>query len=116
MKNVLVIGALVLFANEAYAGFYEGKSLVEGLSAYEKIENGKGGPMDYMLASQAIGYVNGIVDRAELEGKMCTPNNSTQKQYMAIVHKYVKANPELWTMPALPLVDIPLTQAFPCKK
>jgi hypothetical protein len=58
------------------------------------------------------GYVAGVADA--LSSSVCSPNNTTLGQVLAIVAKYFNEHPEQWSKPANVLIATALAQAFPC--
>ena len=61
------------------------------------------------------GYITGVVDLSN--GVLfCTTPGVTRAQNVAIVTKYIKANPEKWNLPANVLVVDAMAEVFPCPK
>jgi hypothetical protein len=115
MKKVFFVIAAA-FSVAAHADTYEGKTLAQGISSYEKIEKNQGASGDYIFASQLMGYVAGVADVDHSLGKICLPRNTTPKQQIAIVSKYYNNHPEKWSDAALAVVEQAFAEAFPCKK
>jgi len=60
-----------------------------------------------------LGYVAGIIDRAEVDGaSFCIPPGADLKQMGAIVAKHVADHPEDWSLPATYLVGEAIATAF----
>ncbi|WP_176753970.1 Rap1a/Tai family immunity protein [Nitrosomonas mobilis] len=52
----------------------------------------------------------------KIGGLFCTTSGVTRGQFIAIVAKYLKNNPEKWNMSADSIVFYAMKEAFPCKK
>mgnify|MGYP005988653749 CR=1 FL=1 len=61
------------------------------------------------------GYVYGVVDVLSGE-QFCAPSNVTASQFVNIVIKYLKQNPENLHYNAAVLVAFALAQVFPCSE
>ena len=100
-------------ASQAYCQFWDGTDLVEGLIEYEKGQEGKdfnpGKSIKYMS------YVVGAVDGLEVQGELCIETGVKDSQVLAIVAKYLKANPEKWAQSGYSLVKEALKPVWACK-
>lgn len=109
MKQVLLALALTLNVSIAIAGFTDGNELYKYML---ELENPNGSELGYGLF---MGYVGGVVDVGD--GVLfCTTSGVTRGQFIAIVAKYLKNNPEKWNMSADSIVFYAMKEAFPCKK
>jgi hypothetical protein len=64
-----------------------------------------------------IGYILGVADTLQLDGKTChAASDLWTRQTVAVVRKYVSDHPERWSKGAPFLVREGLIQAFPCPK
>lgn len=61
------------------------------------------------------GYIEGVIDTVD-NVLFCTPKGAVYGQDVAIVTKYMDANPESWHLPANDLIVAALRAAFPCGK
>jgi len=110
MKKIILVLILTLGLQ---ASFKSGNDLAKDKVEYEKPDNDK--TKIWYSSSAYINYIFGVHD--SLEGIfICTPNNVTGRQIIAIVGKYIDNHPEEWNKSALYLVVPPLANAFPCKK
>lgn len=118
MKKIIIAVALCTVAGSSSAAFTDGNELMQWSIAYDSLFNNKGSEKNTNLttaisATKFLGYVVGVVDT--LGGiAVCPPNEASREQMMAIVQKYMKQNPEKWTMNASVLVGHALMKAFPC--
>lgn len=113
LAAALALG-LALFCNVAPAAFFDGYQLKEWSDADSRIDNGGKSSADFQKEAYFTGYVSGVHDivRGVI---VCPPQNAKLGQLMAVVRKYLLANPEKWNQSAGVLVLNALTQAFPCK-
>ncbi|WP_417766105.1 Rap1a/Tai family immunity protein [Spongiibacter tropicus] len=109
MKQVLLVLALTLTTNIAYAAFTDGNELYQWLLEDEN-ENGS-----RFKSGLYSGYVNGVVDLGD-DILFCTTTGVTRGQFTAVVAKYLKNNPEKWNQSAHSIVVDAMEEAFPCKK
>ena len=118
MKQVsflIVLTAMVLFTSldssaQAFY-FYDGNRLVQLMREYDKSET-RNPSTDYMDVGIYMGYVAGIFDTTK-DIFFDPPKNVTVGQICSIVGKYLKENPEKWTLPASVLATEALQKAFP---
>jgi hypothetical protein len=71
------------------------------------------------LTYHSVGYLQGLVTGVQSMGMgdfFCTPENGITSQHIAVVSKWVKANPEKWNEPDAFLVAFALSEAFPCEE
>ena len=68
----------------------------------------------YYDVGNYAGFILGVCDAYSLNELICLGNGVTKGQILAIVAKFLKANPERWNEPAFFLVVAALKGAFPC--
>jgi hypothetical protein len=79
---------------------------------------------DVANARMYMTYVQGVFDTHTVLAEndvlsrpfFCTPENATVGQVTAVVTKYLKTNPDKWSMSAPTIVMKALHDAFPCGK
>jgi hypothetical protein len=115
LKYLLGSAVLVLFAGYANAQIEIGNDLVEYTREADKINMGdpSASPFD---AGAYIGFVIGVYGAYHWTGFLCGVDQVTHGQAIAIVSRYLKANPAQWHLPAIGLVRDALQSAFPCPK
>jgi hypothetical protein len=112
MKQVsflVVLAAMVLFT-PLDSSAYNGNELVQKMREFEKQERGDPSA-DYASSGFYMGYVVGVYEA--MRDFFNAPENVTVAQVCSIVEKYLKENPEKWTLPASVLVMEALQKAFP---
>lgn len=111
--RVLVCLALSGAATEhATATFMTGQRLHEYMRDYTLIEERRDGNVS--RSGVVLGYVTGVVDANA--PVLCVPSGVSAGQLVAVVRKYLAANPEIWNLPADVVVTLALGEAFPCPK
>jgi hypothetical protein len=63
---------------------------------------------------RGYGYVLGVGDSLKAFGIICPPDGVTIEQEVAIVQKYLDANPESWTNGAEGQIFVALHKVWPC--
>jgi hypothetical protein len=114
MKQVsflIVLAAMILFT-PLDSSAYNGNELVQKMREFEKQERGDPSA-DYASSGFYMGYVVGVYEA--MRAFFVAPENVTVAQVCSIVGKYLKENPEKWTLPASVLVMEALQKAFPKK-
>lgn len=115
MKKAMILAAVLLFSQMAFAQYYKGNDLKSWSDGSEKIAQGTAQGTDYQDSARFGAYIAGISD--SLNGSFfCIPIGSELGQLRAIVRKYLVNNPEKWGFSAISLVGNSLVQVFPCKK
>lgn len=117
MKSALIFVAACAasaVSGLANAGFYDGNKLQSYAASYEKTNSGVANSVDQVNSALYMGYVAGISDVLRLSGIICPPSNATVGQAVAITSKYLRENPEHWSVAGELLVSRALTPAFPC--
>jgi Rap1a immunity proteins len=92
-----------------------GNDLVEVMREAVKLDIGHPRP-DFFKVGIYSGFVIGAFDAYILAGLLCPPDRATHGQAMAIVSRYLEANPDEWNLPAAYLAREALLFAFPCPK
>jgi hypothetical protein len=102
MKTLLMI-ALLVFPNAAFAGFYDGAALLEYCSPTANR------PGDFCSA-----YVAGVIDTLGNEGWRECVGDRTPKlsQVTGVVAKYLADHPEMLDVPGETLVKAAFREAF----
>lgn len=116
-----IISALTLLALSApacadYTFYKTGADLEKFLDASQRFDNGTAQTGDGLDDGFGMGYIIGVLDLENASGKLCTPPNVSVRQVVAMVRKYLDANPEQWNRDAATLVDAALRPAFSCTK
>jgi hypothetical protein len=111
---LIVLAAMVLFTplDSSAQYFYNGNELVQKMRESEKQERDDPST-DYFSSGFYMGYVAGVYEA--MRAFFVAPENVTVAQVCSIVGKYLKENPEKWTLPASVLVMEALQKAFPKK-
>lgn len=73
------------------------------------------GSYDTTASTEFIGYVIGTTDAFLANGTLCSPNGVSANQLAAIVSKYLKDHPDLWTLNGATIVFLALTPLLGCK-
>lgn len=113
MRKLILVVVLftIVLVGPAHATFFEtGASLIQGWREHQKIMQSQPGEKNYLLASQFVGYVTGVID-AQAEN-LRIPVGATKDQVCAIVGKYLEAHPEEWNKVGSDLVVKALRIAF----
>jgi hypothetical protein len=113
LKRLLAGAVFVLFASQADAQLETGNDLVEVMREADKLDMGHP-RADLFKVGLYAGFVIGAFDAYILAGLLCPPDQVTMGQAMAIVSRYLEANPAEWNLPAIDLVRDGLRSAFPC--
>ena len=108
---LIVLVAMVLFT-PLDSSAYNGNELVQKMREFEKQERGDPSA-DYGSSGFYMGYVAGVYEA--MRAFFVAPENVTVAQVCSIVGKYLKENPEKWTLPASVLVMEALQKALPKK-
>jgi hypothetical protein len=129
MRSVALAVLVVLCALPAVAGDEgpnTGRVILEVCqTAVAVMDNPRGiySADEAMNAGQCIGNINGFFDFYHVgltagwiagTARFCTPNGATNEQYLRIVVKYLKANPEKLHQNGTWLIYQALREAFPC--
>ena len=101
------VAILFLSATSALAGYLDGADINRECEKQNSI---------FLL-----GYVTGahdayeVADTVEGASRVCLPSTASSGQLAAILCKYVKDNPEMWTWTASALLYNAELKAFPCQ-
>ena len=109
--SVILISMLIAIPRQALS--ISGDDLVNYMLESEKLTVND---PNFLSAGIYYGYLYAAADVFRDTGAICTRNNVTRGQLVAVVTKYLKANPGKWDNSAISLVFTALTDAFPCKK
>jgi len=111
VSSLIVLAAMILFTSlDSSAEFYDGNKLVQDMREHEKAERSDPSA-NHLQGAFYMGYVAGVYDA--LSSSLSPPESVTIGQLCSIVGKYLKENPEKWTMPANVLIWDALQKAFP---
>jgi hypothetical protein len=107
----IVLATLVLcLPLDSHAEFYDGNQLVDMMREWEKGVN-KMPNVEWGQADTFAGYVVGVWDATANDYNR--QGDITVGQICSIVAKYLKDNPEKWSLSAVRLVKEALRKAFP---
>lgn len=107
MKRIALALIVLSCATVAHAGFFSGADLNRWA------EEAQDNPPSYHSSGMLSGYVLGVIER-DSNTSICVPDGVTVKQLVAIVKKYLAANPEKWNLPGHIVVFLALFRTFPC--
>ena len=112
LSFLIILAAMVLFIplDSSAKGFCNGKELAWWMREYDNWERGAPN-IDNSACGLYIGYVMAVYDAMIFVFN--APENVTTGQICSIAGKYLKENPEKWTLPAWVLVTEALQKAFP---
>jgi thymidylate synthase len=111
VSSLIVLAAMILFTPlDSSAEFYDGNKLVQDMREHEKAERSDPSA-NHLHGAFYMGYVAGVYDA--LSSSFSPPENVTIDQLCSIVAKYLKENPQKWTLPASVLIWGALQKAFP---
>jgi len=111
--HIFFLGALLVstVANAAYIG----DELRADLAATESSMNGAKLDVAGLVAdARATAYIEGVSTMLSSNNVVCFPPHVKVGQTDAIVLKYLRANPEVWSSSAAVAVTKALRQSFPC--
>jgi hypothetical protein len=116
MKQVLIGVALLALIESAYPVVYSGQDLKLDIQADAAISAHplKASPMDRVAAAKAAGYIKGVAD--SLQHSVCISADTTPRQLMAAVSKFLDANAVVLSQSAYDSVVKALAAEFPCKR
>lgn len=127
MFGLVMLGCLLTLGVPQRAAANDGNGLLNDCAAAERVADGGQQSVDAIDAIRCVTYVEGIGDmnsayRVLLNERheqpfFCQPDAGLQNQQAArIVVKYLRAHPERLHEPAVLLVTLALSEAFPCRK
>jgi hypothetical protein len=97
------------------AGIVSGTELHHMIEASKRSDEQRAQPNDDREYARLFGYVTGATDAMD-GGMLCIPEGTTVEQLVAMVSKYVEANPAEWHYTASSLVWGALKPTYPCNK
>ena len=112
MTMIVFAAIWIAVASSQAACFNNGQDLVNGWREHQKIMNNSPAERDYLSASRFTGYVTGVADALDTI-MFDIPEGTTKDQIVAIVGKYLEANPDKWQFGGSVLVVNALKGAFP---
>lgn len=115
MKKIILALLLATTANFACAQFITGANLMEWINEYNQVQvqgQLKGSAFN---SGALLGHVWTVADDAKFK-YFCLPQGVTGVQLVAVIEKYLRANPEKWNHGANLLSAVALMDAFPCPK
>lgn len=120
MKRLTIVTALAVMMFAAPSAWGSGTGPFAGQHLVQLCEGSKEGADD----SGCVFYVSGVIEgmwiasttRGITVGPLhiCTPEASTEAQFVAVVRKWLKAHPEQWHLSAVALIAKALYDSFPC--
>ena len=113
-KSMLASALLLPGIPQASVSFLDGIKLNEWSNAVDRTVGNNPSPADYLENGYFTGYVIGVSDMRD-RLTICLPQGVTVGQLIAIVQKYLRANPEKWNHGAQDLVLNAFRTAFPCR-
>lgn len=119
MKNPIIaalVALCLLFSSKTMA-FTEGHYLADASRAFSRWEpDPDRNRQDAVMAMFFMAYVSSAMDMMRAMSMTCIYGGSTtQGQIAAVVAKYIKDNPEMWSKEAIVIVSQALRPVFPCK-
>jgi hypothetical protein len=116
MKTTLIVLSLLVCSLPAFAQEFLA-------SCSDKVQDKENKtPLEYMTSSYCIGYVSGFIEAAAIDATVnvhtplfCLPEGSTNFQFMRVINRYINNHPERGHYELSVLVNLALTEAFPCK-
>jgi hypothetical protein len=106
IKKLLAVFILTFaVCTSANAQFISGNKLLSYLNSTNQSEMMSG-----------VFYVAGVLDKAEEDKEICSPNNATLRQAQSIVKKSLENLPEYLHLNASLHVFLSLKKAWPCPK
>lgn len=115
MKIKYILLSLLFFvAGSSNAQIYKGNQLMEWLAGQERYEQNRDTGADAVNSAIAAGYIVGLSEGLQFSMLVCLTPNTSVKQLVSVVNKFMKENPEKWNMDASALVLVALMRAFPC--
>jgi Rap1a immunity proteins len=92
-----------------------GNGLSEACDGFEKDAHTDYGCVLYIRGMyEAIQFTDITTNGQTYLYRSCPDKDVTEQQVYAIVAKWMKQHPEKWTMPAVSIVAIAMSEAFPC--
>lgn len=113
MKSLIAMLALVL-CGQVFAA--DGNYIAKLAEAHERVTQGKGAGQDAFNYGRLEGFVIAVADEASLMGMLCTPDQVTYDQLVAVVKKAIREQPDRWHLQGYMVVQMALFKAFPCAK
>lgn len=114
IRKILIAVLLTAFYGASHAA--DGNYMAKLSDAHDRVLNGKGTLQDALDAGRLEGFVMAVADRISVSGVLCTPDQVTYEQLVAITKKAVREEPDQWHMNGHYIVGVALTKAFPCNK
>lgn len=103
-------------AQEKPRGIETGNDLYSDFDDCQAIKNGHGSALQEDNCYMLVGYVRGVHDVLRLEGKVSDSATRTLQQIIDSVQLYLAAHPEKREKPAVALLIVVLTEAYPPAK
>jgi len=115
MRHFLIAITLFSAIHNCHAALFDGNNMKAWFEASDRVSDRRGTMDDMSEAMIMLGYIASVIDLSE--GRyICGAARIPMSQSVAIVRKYVEANPTQWSMSAAGLTFIALSTALPCKK
>ena len=110
--TILIAISIFTLVFDAYAQLQTGSMLMDGWSAHQRLQRGRGYAEDSIADNFFLGYIAGVSDSFFFE----IPAGVNLSQIGNIVGKYFDAHPEKLKESAATLILDALKEAFPGKK
>lgn len=113
----LIAGALLVGAGtaNAWTAFKVGAGLHEWILADKRVDAGTSRSEDMQASNDLLSYVVGVADAYAATGALRISDTSG-RQLVAIVSKFVEDHPEQWSLAAPILIDRALLVMYRCTK
>jgi hypothetical protein len=115
LRMKVLIAGLAL-ALSAHASGADGNYIAKLASAHDRVTQGRGSMADALDAGRLDGFVIAVADQSSLMGLICTPDQVTYEQLVAVTKKALREQPDRWHWDGHLVVQLALADAFPCKK
>jgi len=113
--------ALLLTGVPCYGHAVTGRQLLNYCTEFVS-KWGTGGSLDGLDTGFCIGYMQGVLDSADLsrstgsKPSFCYPESEKVDQAIRVVEKHLRGNPGMLHVSAVSQVNLALSRAFPCKR
>lgn len=113
--GVLVIVAMMAPANAAVYHFFDGEKLAEAALEWEKSQTHPK-DSDLLLVTEFAGYVGAMFDYLAVKQHICSPDEITKNEVLAVISKYLKNRTKGLNDSGSQLVAEALIKKYSCNK